>query len=70
MEIPVVGEREVKDIADWAVPNEADYIALSFVQSAGDVKECRKHFGGKDIKAGVRRQDTLACDVYVEIVLL
>ena len=48
----MVGEREVKDIADWAVPNEADYIALSFVQSAGDVKECRKHFGGKDIKAG------------------
>ena len=22
----------VEDIADWAVPNDADYIALSFVQ--------------------------------------
>ncbi|CAK9094637.1 unnamed protein product [Durusdinium trenchii] len=50
VEIPVVGEREIKDIADWAVPNDADYIALSFVQSAQDVKDCRKHFNGKDIK--------------------
>ncbi|CAL1163333.1 unnamed protein product [Cladocopium goreaui] len=50
VEIPVVGEREIKDIAEWAVPNDADYIALSFVQSADDVKDCRKHFGGKDIK--------------------
>lgn len=29
VEIPVVGEREIKDIEDWAVPNNADYIALS-----------------------------------------
>jgi len=50
VEIPVVGEREIKDIEDWAVPNNADYIALSFVRSADDVKECRKHFNGKDIK--------------------
>merc|ERR1719168_408149 len=50
VDIPVVGEREVKDIVDWAVPNDADYIALSFVQSADDVKECRKHCAGKSIK--------------------
>eukprot|EP00435_Cladocopium_sp_Y103_P069662 s92_g33.t1 len=50
VEIPVVGEREIKDIEEWAVPNNADYIALSFVQSADDVKECRKHCKGKDIK--------------------
>ncbi|CAJ1336448.1 unnamed protein product [Effrenium voratum] len=50
VDIPVVGEREIKDIEDWAVPNNADYIALSFVQSADDVKDCRKHCGGKDIK--------------------
>lgn len=43
VEIPVVGEREVFDIQQWAVPNEADYIALSFVQSAADVEECRKY---------------------------
>merc|ERR1719510_1436931 len=50
VDIPVVGEREIKDITGWAVPNNADYIALSFVQSADDVKECRKHCGGKPIK--------------------
>merc|ERR1712137_1188977 len=50
VDIPVVGEREVKDIVDWAVPNNADYIALSFVQSPEDVKECRKHCGDKPIK--------------------
>merc|ERR1711920_123414 len=28
--LPVVDEREIKDIKDWAVPESADYIALSF----------------------------------------
>jgi len=50
VDLPVVGEREINDIEGWAVPNNADYIALSFVQSPGDVKECRKHCAGKDIK--------------------
>merc|ERR1712066_985111 len=50
VDIPVVGEREIKDIEEGAVPNSADYIALSFVQSAGEVKECRKHCGDKPIK--------------------
>jgi len=50
VDIPVVGEREIFDIKDWAVPNDADYIALSFVQSAQDVKDCRSHCGGKPIK--------------------
>jgi len=49
VDIPVIDEREVFDITDWAVPNKADYIAVSFVQSADDVKECRKHCG-KDIQ--------------------
>merc|ERR1740138_874738 len=48
--LPVVDEHEIKDIKDWAVPSSADYIALSFVQSPDDVKECRKHCDGKPIK--------------------
>merc|ERR1711972_845167 len=48
--IPVVGEREIKDITEWAVPNNADYIALSSVQSPEDVIECRKHCAEKPIK--------------------
>jgi len=45
IDLPVVGEREIFDIKGWAIPNSADYIALSFVQSAADVRECRKHCG-------------------------
>lgn len=45
IDLPVVDEREIHDIVNWAVPNKAHYIALSFVQSAEDVHECRKHCG-------------------------
>merc|ERR1712217_256060 len=38
---------EINDIVKWAVPNKAHYIALSFVQSASDIIECRKHCGNK-----------------------
>jgi len=50
VEIPVIDEREVFDIEKWAVPNSADYIAVSFVQCADDVRQCRKHFGDKKIE--------------------
>jgi len=50
IEIPVVDEREIFDITKWAVPTKADYIALSFVQCADDVRECRKHCGSVPIK--------------------
>merc|ERR1719343_1929230 len=47
IDLPVVDEREIVDITKWAVPNNADYIALSFVQSSADIKECRKYCGDK-----------------------
>lgn len=52
VDIPVVDEREIFDIKEWAVPSGADYIALSFVQSPEDVKVCRKACEGssKQIK--------------------
>jgi len=50
IDIPVVDEREIFDITKWAVPQKADYIALSFVQCAQDVHECRKHCGDVPIK--------------------
>merc|ERR1740129_2598852 len=50
IDIPVVDEREIFDITKWAVPTKADYIALSFVQCADDIRDCRKHCGGKPIK--------------------
>eukprot|EP00416_Gambierdiscus_australes_P035817 CAMPEP_0171106016 /NCGR_PEP_ID=MMETSP0766_2-20121228/63874_1 /TAXON_ID=439317 /ORGANISM="Gambierdiscus australes, Strain CAWD 149" /LENGTH=393 /DNA_ID=CAMNT_0011567001 /DNA_START=23 /DNA_END=1204 /DNA_ORIENTATION=- len=50
IDIPVVDEREIFDITQWAVPVKADYIALSFVQCAQDVRDCRKHCGDVPIK--------------------
>merc|ERR1719399_2719284 len=50
VDLPVVGERELHDIKEWAVPNRAHYIALSFVQSAEDVRQCRAACGGIPIK--------------------
>jgi pyruvate kinase len=45
IDLPVVDEREIKDIKEWAIPQKADYIALSFVQCAQDILDCRKHCG-------------------------
>jgi len=45
--LPVVDEREINDIVNWAKPNNADYIALSFVQCTEDILECRKYCGDK-----------------------
>lgn len=47
IKLPVVDEREINDIVNWAVPKGADYIALSFVQCAQDILDCRKHCGDK-----------------------
>lgn len=43
IDLPVVDEREIADIKEWAVPNGAHYIALSFVQCREDIVECRRH---------------------------
>lgn len=45
IDLPVVDEREIHDIVNWAVPNSVHYIALSFVQEAADIVECRRHCG-------------------------
>jgi len=45
IDLPVVDEREIRDIVEWAVPHSATYIALSFVQTAQDIRDCRKHCG-------------------------
>lgn len=67
VDIPVVGERELFDIKEWAVPNDADYIALSFVQSAKDVKDCREACQGKDIKIVSKIENVEGLKMFDEI---
>ncbi|GFE53317.1 pyruvate kinase [Babesia ovis] len=52
VELPVLGDKDIDDITKFAVPNNFDFIALSFAQSADDIKECRRVLGeaGKHIK--------------------
>jgi len=50
IDIPVVDKRETFDIEKWALTNDANYIALSFVQCPEDVIECRTNYDGKPIK--------------------
>ncbi|GBE58878.1 pyruvate kinase [Babesia ovata] len=52
VDLPVLGEKDINDIQQFAVPNNFDFIALSFAQSADDIKECRRVLGeaGKHIK--------------------
>ena len=50
VDVPVVGESEIFDIQNWAVPNSVDFIALSFVQCAADVRKCRKYCSSKPIQ--------------------
>eukprot|EP00438_Fugacium_kawagutii_P034683 Skav219070 [mRNA] locus=scaffold1033:197183:200075:- [translate_table: standard] len=49
VDIPVVDEREIKDIEEWAVPNDADYIALSCLVVVGDLQD-RKCGGLEELR--------------------
>lgn len=66
VDLPVVDEREINDIVNWAVPNKADYIALSFVQSPQDIKDCRKH-SGPNIKIIAKIENVEGIKNYDEI---
>ena len=49
---PALSERD-KKIVRFAIDHEVDYVAMSFVQSPGDVRELRNYlneYGGNDIK--------------------
>jgi len=52
VDLPVIGEKDKADILDFAIPYGASFIAVSFVQSAADVRAVRALLGeqGKHIK--------------------
>ena len=39
--LPTLSEYDRRVIAEWAVPNEIDFISLSFTNSAEDIRACR-----------------------------
>merc|ERR1712194_217715 len=52
VQLPVLQEKDVKDLTEFGIPMKVDFIAASFVQSADDVKMIRWTLGqaGKGIK--------------------
>merc|ERR1719284_1279476 len=52
VDLPVLQEKDIKDITQFGIPMGVDFIAASFVQSRDDVKFIRKTLGlrGRSIK--------------------
>merc|ERR1719378_2045147 len=52
VELPVLQEKDIKDITQFGIPQGVDFIAASFVQNRDDVKFIRKTLGlrGRSIK--------------------
>uniref|UniRef100_A0A7S1B1A8 Pyruvate kinase n=1 Tax=Noctiluca scintillans TaxID=2966 RepID=A0A7S1B1A8_NOCSC len=52
VELPVLQEKDVKDLVEFGIPHAVDFVAASFVQSAEDVQFIRKTLGdrGRSIK--------------------
>jgi pyruvate kinase len=52
VDLPVLQEKDVKDLVQFGIPQGVDFVAASFVQSAADVELIRKTLGlrGRSIK--------------------
>jgi len=52
VDLPVLQEKDIKDLTQFGIPNGVDFVAASFVQSGDDVKLIRKTLGlrGRSIK--------------------
>lgn len=52
VDLPVLQEKDVKDLLQFGIPQGVDFVAASFVQSAADVKFIRSTLGsrGRNIK--------------------
>merc|ERR1712007_127622 len=52
VDLPVLQEKDIKDLVQFGIPQGVDFVAASFVQSADDVKLIRKTLGlrGRSIK--------------------
>merc|ERR1719161_2061720 len=52
VDLPVLQEKDVNDLVNFGIPQNVDFVAASFVQSAADVKTIRDTLGenGKQIR--------------------
>ncbi|KAF4651153.1 hypothetical protein FOL47_000628 [Perkinsus chesapeaki] len=47
VDLPCIGEKEMKDIMNWGLPNGINFVAVSFVQDGDDIRDLRKMLGNR-----------------------
>eukprot|EP00310_Coccolithus_braarudii_P000349 CAMPEP_0183380378 /NCGR_PEP_ID=MMETSP0164_2-20130417/125900_1 /TAXON_ID=221442 /ORGANISM="Coccolithus pelagicus ssp braarudi, Strain PLY182g" /LENGTH=510 /DNA_ID=CAMNT_0025557975 /DNA_START=55 /DNA_END=1587 /DNA_ORIENTATION=- len=69
VDLPVLQAKDIDDIQNWGVTNKVDFIAASFVQSAGDIYFIREVLGdaGKDIKIISKIENQEGLDQFANI---
>merc|ERR1712070_1337902 len=69
VDLPVLQEKDINDLQNFAVPNKVDYIAASFVQCAADIAFIRSTLGegGKHIKIISKIENQEGLDNFDEI---
>lgn len=69
LSLPCLTEKDLKDL-DWAIENNIDYVALSFVRSARDIMDLRERIRarGKDIPIIAKIERARAMDGLTEII--
>lgn len=52
VDLPTLTDKDVDDIVNWAIPNDIDFIAASFVRKGSDIDNINKVLGerGRYIK--------------------
>ena len=71
VDLPVLQEKDINDLQKFGVPNQVDFVAASFVQSAADVLYIRSILDadprGKDIKIISKIENQEGLDKFDEI---
>jgi len=68
--LPVLTEKDLDDVVSFAIPNEVDYIAASFVRTVEDVKfirEVLKNNGGDKIQIIAKIENQEGLENYADI---
>ena len=70
VELPVLQEKDIDDLTNFAVPQQIDFIAASFVQCADDIKYIRQILGdgpGRNIKIIAKIENQEGLDNFAEV---
>jgi len=73
VDLPTLVEKDIKDIQEWGIPNDIDFIAASFVRKASDVTKIREVLGpeaAKKVKIICKIENQEGLENYDEILVV